>query len=158
MGNKRVGLARTQALIENLKRELQMNGSEMKGISKQVITLSGAGATKTLEATDSGAIVQLGGSDLSVVTLPAVEAGLNFRFVATTAAFAHKIDGGATVIQGGYHHNTNAATVARVAVVNKSSLALHGLNTMIGDTLDLWCDGTNWYVSGIVNAAITQEE
>ena len=156
MGSKRVGLARTQALIENLKRELQMNGSEMKGISKQVITLSGAGATKTLEATDSGAIVQLGGSDLSVVTLPAVEAGLNFRFVATTAAFAHKIDGGASVIQGGYHHNTNAATVARVAVVDKSSLALHSLNTMIGDTLDLWCDGTNWYVNGIVNDVITQ--
>lgn len=156
MGSKRVGLARTQALIENLKRELQMNGSSMKGISQQVITLSGAGATKTLEATDSGAIVQLGGSDLSVVTLPAVEAGLNFRFVATTATFAHKIDGGAGVIQGGYHHNTNAATIARVAVVDKSSLALHGTSTRIGDTLDLWCDGTNWYVNGIVNDVITQ--
>ena len=156
MGSKRVGLARTQALIENLKRELQMNGSSMKGVAQQVITLSGAGATKTLEATDSGAIVQLGGSNLSTVTLPAVGAGLNFRFVATTASLAHKIDGGASVIQGGYHHNTNGATIARVAVVNKSSLALHSTNTMIGDTLDLWCDGTNWYVSGIVNAVITQ--
>ena len=32
MGTKRVGLARTQALIENLKRELTMTGAEMKNL------------------------------------------------------------------------------------------------------------------------------
>jgi hypothetical protein len=154
MGNKRVGLARTQALIEGLKRELQMD-STMKGTLQQVVSLTGAGATKTLTANDSGAIVKMGGSNASTVTLPTVQAGLSFRFVATTAQ-AHIINGGATVIQGGYHHNTNAATVARVAIANKSTLTLHNSNAAIADTLECWSDGTNWYVSGIVNDIITQ--
>ena len=156
MGTKRVGLARTQALIEGLKRELKLDGSTLRGELQQIIILSGSGATKTLTSTDSGAIVALGGSDISTVTLPAVEKGLHFRFVATTAAFAHKIQGGASVIQGGYHHNTAGTTIVRIAVEDKTSLALHGSSTMIGDTLEFWCDGTNWIVSGIINAVISQ--
>ena len=155
MGSKRVGLLRTQALIENLKRELQMNQSTLKGTAQQIVTLSGAGASATLTANDSGAIVEMGGSDASTVTLPAVEKGLYFRFVATTAD-AHVINGGDGSIEGGYHHNTNAATVARVAVTNKSSLTLHNSNSAKGDTLELWCNGTDWFVSGIVNDVITQ--
>ena len=97
----------------------------------------------------------MGGSDASTVTLPAAAEGLKFRFVATTA-HAHVINGGASSIQGGYHHNTNAATVARVAVSNKSSLTLHNSNAAQGDTLEMWCDGEDWHVSGIVNDVITQ--
>ena len=155
MGNKRVGLARTQALIEGLKRELQMNQSTMKGTLQQVVSLTGASATKTLTADDSGAIVKMGGSNASTVTLPTVQAGLSFRFVATTA-HAHIINGGATVIQGGYHHNSNGGTVARIAIVGKSTLTLHASFAAIADTLECWSDGTNWYVSGIVNDAISQ--
>jgi len=154
MGN-RVGLARTQALIENLKRELSMNQSTLKGELQQVVSLTGAGATKTLTADDTGAIVKMGGSNASTVTLPSVSVGLKFRFVAVTA-HAHVINGGASVIEGGYHHNTNAATVARVAILNKSSLTLHNSNSAIADTLEFWSDGTSWYVSGIVNDVITQ--
>tara|TARA_R110002074_G_scaffold45569_3_gene117733 strand:+ start:214 stop:687 length:474 start_codon:yes stop_codon:yes gene_type:complete len=155
MGSKRVGLARTQALIEGLKRELSLGQTTLKGALRQVVTLSGAGATETLSASDSGAIVNMGGSNASTVTLPAVGAGLSFRFVATTA-HAHVINGGESVIEGGYHHNTNAATVARVAIVNKSALTLHNSNSAIADTLEFWSDGTSWYVSGIVNDVITQ--
>jgi hypothetical protein len=155
MGSRRVGLARTQALIEGLKRELQMNQSTMKGALQQVVSLTGAGATKVLTADDSGAIVKMGGSNASTVTLPAVSAGLKFRFVAVTA-FAHVINGGSSVVEGGYHHNTNGATVARVAIVNKSTLTLHNSNSAIADTLEFWSDGTSWYVNGIVNDIITQ--
>ncbi len=35
MGTKRVGLARTQALIQNLKRELSMQGSTVVGTKKK---------------------------------------------------------------------------------------------------------------------------
>mgnify|MGYP003627319292 FL=1 len=152
---KRIGLGRTQALIEGLKRELQLNQSTLKGTLQQVVTLSGAGATATLTSDDSGAIVEMGGSNASTVNLPAVEKGLYFRFVATTA-HAHVIQGGDTSIEGGYHHNTNAATVARVAVTNKSKLTLHNSNAAKGDTLEMWCNGTDWFVSGIVNDVITQ--
>jgi hypothetical protein len=49
MGGKRIGLARTQALIENLKRELSMSGSTLKGakfrgdLSVEMQDLSGDG-------------------------------------------------------------------------------------------------------------------
>ena len=151
----RVGVNRIEFLLENLRRELDMVQSTLKGLNTDVVSLGGSGATKVLTAADSGAIVKMGGSDASTVTLPAAAEGLKFRFVATTA-HAHVINGGASSIQGGYHHNTNAATVARVAVSNKSSLTLHNSNAAQGDTLEMWCDGTDWHVSGIVNDVITQ--
>tara|TARA_R100000664_G_C2648954_1_gene70465 strand:- start:39 stop:503 length:465 start_codon:yes stop_codon:yes gene_type:complete len=151
----RVGVNRLEFLLENLRRELDMVQTTLKGLNTDVISLTGAGATRALTADDSGAIVRMGGSNASTVTLPSAAEGLKFRFVATTA-HAHVINGGAASIQGGYHHNTNAATVARVAVSDKSSLTLHNSNAAQGDTLEMWCDGEDWHVSGIVNDVITQ--
>ena len=37
MGTKRVGLARTQALIQNLKRELTMGGSTLVGDKRKLL-------------------------------------------------------------------------------------------------------------------------
>mgnify|MGYP003121432257 CR=1 FL=1 len=155
MGSKRVGLKRTQALIQQLRTEIQMNGSSFRGDVQQVVSLTGASASRQLTAEDSGAIINMAGSNASTVTLPALKSGIKFRFVATTA-HAHIINGGATKMQGGYHHNTNAATIARVAISNKTSLTLHNSNSAQGDTLECWCDGTNWHFSGIVNDVITQ--
>jgi hypothetical protein len=124
----RVGVNRIEFLLENLRRELDMVQSTLKGLNTDVVTLTGSGATRALTADDSGAIVNMGGSNASTVTLPTAAEGLKFRFVATTA-HAHVINGGASSIQGGYHHNTNAATVARVAISNKSSLTLHKAKT-----------------------------
>ena len=151
----RVGVNRIEFLLENLRSELDMVQTTLKGLNTDVVTLTGSGATRTLTADDSGAIVNMGGSNASTVTLPTAAQGLKFRFVATTA-HAHVINGGASSIQGGYHHNTNAATVARVAISNKSSLTLHNSNAAQGDTLECWCDGTDWHFSGIVNDVITQ--
>ena len=151
----RVGLGRLEYLMENLKRELDMSSSSMTGLGRPVVSLAGTGATKQLTGADSGCIIRMGGDDASVVTLPALQAGLHFRFVAVTASLAHQINGGASKIQGGFHHNTNDGTLDRVVVTNRSSIALHGGNTMIGDTLEFWCDGVNWYVSGIINDLAT---
>jgi len=147
MGTKRVGWARIKSLINENQNQLKIRNQEIISV--------GAGETKVLTAGDSGALVYLGGAGVATATLPAVKAGLNFSFYATSAR-VHIINGGASVIQGSYHHNTNAATIARVAVVNKSSLTLHSSNPLIGDTLHFTCDGTNWYVSGIVNDVLTQ--
>ena len=45
MGTKRVGLARTQALIENLKRELQLNESRLVGVKRKAIALTNEATT-----------------------------------------------------------------------------------------------------------------
>tara|TARA_R110000851_G_scaffold17694_2_gene55991 strand:- start:24 stop:488 length:465 start_codon:yes stop_codon:yes gene_type:complete len=143
-----------KGLVEHPGTGFSLGGHSLKASPATVISLTGAGATEVLTAESTGAIVKMGGSNASTVTLPAVEAGLSFRFVAVTA-HAHVITGGAAVIEGGYHHNTNGATVARVAIVNKTTLTLHNSNSAIADTLECWSDGTSWYVSGIVNDAIS---
>ena len=96
----RVGVNRIEFLLENLRRELDMVQTTLKGLNTDVVTLTGSGATRALTADDSGAIVNMEGSNASTVTLPTAAEGLKFRFVATTA-HAHVINGGASSIQGG---------------------------------------------------------
>tara|TARA_R110000824_G_scaffold3394_9_gene16175 strand:- start:929 stop:1390 length:462 start_codon:yes stop_codon:yes gene_type:complete len=149
---KRLSLGRLEALIEGLKREIQLNQSTLVGAAQKVISVTGAGTTKVLSASDSGAVILLGGADACTATLPKVKEGLNFTFY-TTTEFRHVINGGAAVIQGCIHHNTNLATVARVAFTNASSITLHATNFKIGDKINVYCNGTNWYVDGLVNDA-----
>ena len=147
MGTKRVGWARIKSLINE-------NSNQLKIRNEQVISV-GAAETKVLTADDSGALVYLGGAGVATATLPAVAAGLNFRFYSTSAR-VHIVNGGAAVIQGSYHHNTNGSTLARVAVSNATSLALHSANPLIGDHFELSCDGTNWYLSGLTNHVLSE--
>ena len=46
MGTKRVGLARVEALIENLKRDLALGGAVLSGLNANIINV--ASATKAL--------------------------------------------------------------------------------------------------------------
>ena len=92
MGSRRVGLARTQALIENLKRELQMNGSILMGENEKTIAAS---AAKILTAADSGSTViwtHDAGTGYNI-TLPKCAQGLKFtiKFELGTAIAAHHI-------------------------------------------------------------------
>jgi hypothetical protein len=149
---KRVSLGRIEVLIEGLKREIQLNKSTLVGGAQKVISVTGTGTTKLLTQKDSGAVVLLGGADACTATLPPVAPGMNFTFY-TTTEFRHVINGGDSVIQGCIHHNTNLATVARVAFTNASSITLHATNFKIGDKINVYCNGTNWYVDGLVNDA-----
>ena len=59
MGTKRVGLARTQALIEGLKRELTLGGSGLQGVTRPTKSVSSA---DSLTAADSGKVITLTGT------------------------------------------------------------------------------------------------
>jgi len=67
MGTKRVGLARTQALIQNLKRELQMNGATLAGVKLPYANVT---ANTTLSTTDSGKLYIFNDVDGATLTLP----------------------------------------------------------------------------------------
>ena len=96
MGTKRVGLARTQALIENLKRELSMAGSTWKGTRRPVVTLADAGGSggairTAITAAESGTVFTVpaltGGTQ--TITLPALAAstiGCTYTFVMVATA------------------------------------------------------------------------
>jgi hypothetical protein len=152
MGTKRIGLARTQALIENLKRELALGeGTSLVG-AKKVVKESSNAAPLTLTAEDSGCIVSMTGT-AHTVTLPAPTAGACFTIVAASAANHKVFTAGTNVFQGQNLHSGGGTTVAIVDLRAKGKLTLSG--GVIGDLFDIWCDGTNWYVHALTDAAVT---
>ena len=95
MGTKRVGLARTQALIQNLKRELQMNGSrliDVKGTEMCVYSgeisgdgSGGFGATTGITVPANSVITGLGVVVTTAFVCSSATLGVNFG----TAADGH---------------------------------------------------------------------
>ena len=82
MGTKRVGLARIEALMENLRREIAFGaGTTLKGFKREVV-LSGGGTT-TLTAAQSGAYCIFDTAATSNFTLPAPTLGMHFTFIQT---------------------------------------------------------------------------
>jgi len=69
MGTKRIGLARVQALIENLKRELQLNQSTLKGGLRKFQTKT---ANYTCTADDSGTTILVNPAATTLIQLPGV--------------------------------------------------------------------------------------
>ena len=59
MGSKRLGLARTEALIENLKRDLNLGGTALRGQTRQVLRQTVFTTARTLTVAESGALVLL---------------------------------------------------------------------------------------------------
>jgi hypothetical protein len=152
MGTKRLGLARVEALMENLKREIQMGAGTTLIGALRVVKASTNAAPLTLTALDSGAIVTMSGT-AHQVTLPAPTAGVEYKIVAATAV-NHKVwTAGTNVIQGQNLHSTGGTTVAIVDCRAKGKLELSG--GAIGDVIDIWSDGTNWYVHALTDAAVT---
>jgi len=152
MGTKRVGLARTQALIENLKREIALGaGSQLVG-ARRVVKSSTNAAPLTLVAEDSGAIVAMSGT-AHTVTLPAPTEGVEFKIVAASAANHSVFTAGTNVFQGQNLHSTGGSTAAIVDLRAKGKLTLSV--GVIGDIINCWSDGTNWYVHALTDAAVT---
>jgi hypothetical protein len=69
MGTKRVGLARTQALIQNLKRELQLNQSTLLGGLRKFQTKT---ADYACTAADSGTTILVNPAGTTLIQLPGV--------------------------------------------------------------------------------------
>ena len=108
-------------------------------------------AAVTLTAADSGKWYELAASAGVTVTLPAVESGLNFRFVVANA-----FDTSNYIIDSAEGDNIDG-----ILVVNGASVAASGEDQInfvasaesVGDFIDIWSDGNKWYVWGIGNAS-----
>jgi len=124
-------------------------------VPRRMNVISVTGATKVLSATDSGALVLMANAGgICTITLPAPDVGLHFEIYAATEQ-EHVIQATAAILQGNYRHNSATTTMTRVAITDKTSLTLHNSGRAIGDRLEFWSDGTNWYVDGIVNNVLT---
>ena len=166
MGSKRVGLARTQALIENLKRDLALGGSTFAGNLHKVETLNTVGSyatpTKTCASADSGKTFFVDMSAVNIVLqLPTPVAGWHCKVIMATASdneatkdFAlttgdNAVDIGGHIRQGG--NSVIEITSATSCVAFDSS---DGAVT-VGDHLDIYCDGTDFYCIGTTVTAAT---
>ena len=147
MGTKRVGLARVQALIENLKRELDLNGASFAGGLESAMEAP-TDSTTALTAADSGKVVFLAANDAQV-ELPDTAVGLCYKIILaddySTAVSKVTAKAGQFMAGGVSAFSTNQGNEA-----NGSSnvVATFGSATLAGDYIDLHCDGTKWYVRG----------
>ena len=115
----------------------------------QVETLS---AAATLTAEESGKLLILSAAAGAQVTLPAVatSAGFSYKFVvgATFATTAWTIKAATSKIQGGVIVNS-----VNVPGADENTITFSASAETVGDFVELNCDGTNWYVSGLGTSA-----
>lgn len=108
-------------------------------------------ATRVLTKLDSGSTFFVSGASARTITLPALQEGLNFRFIVDedtptaditiSGATAQKIYGNLGIAS--VTDETNRVVCAGVDSVVIDTTALKG------DYLDFICDGSFWYVSGM---------
>ena len=104
---------------------------------------SSSASSHSLGAKDSGKTYILENTVARTITLPAVKAGAKFKFVVSdsTAASTIATSEGTSLIKGGILLATAWETLAGTTLTASTS-------AVIGDWIELVCDGTYWYVSG----------
>jgi hypothetical protein len=119
------------------------------GSTQEILT-----AATVLTAADSGKTFILGASTGKAITLPALVAGLKYKFI-VGLAFATSnwtVVAATAVIQGSVIVNST-----HVAGSNENTISFVASAENLGDWAELECDGTNWYVngSGVAAGSIT---
>jgi hypothetical protein len=118
------------------------------GLPVKVVDIT---AAKTLTIADSGTHFSLNAAAGVAITLPAVSlAGCKYRFT-TKAAFAttnFTIVAASNKIQGGVIVNS-----VFVPAVNENTISFVATAETIGDFVEVYSDGVNWYVTGVAAAA-----
>lgn len=109
-------------------------------------------AASTLTADDSGKTLLLNSATEFATTLPLPTAGWKSKFIVKAApvgtAYTIVTNGGADLIDG--LALVNGATVA---AANEDTITFTASAAVSGDWVELFSDGTNWYVCGQASAA-----
>ena len=100
-------------------------------------------SSHVLDMGDSGKTYFLASTVARTITLPAVKAGLRFKFIVTDATAASTIatSEGTALIKGGILLAPGWETLAGTTLTASTS-------AVVGDWIELVCDGTYWYISG----------
>ena len=127
------------------------DGSGSKLVSKAsyqaaeyVFTMdSSAASSHVLDMGDSGKTYFIESTVARTITLPAVKAGVKFKFIMsdTTADSSIATSEGTALLKGGAECGDAYLTLAGTTIVCE-------LAGSVGDWLELVCDGTYWYLSG----------
>lgn len=111
-------------------------------------------ADYTVQASDSGTDFTTAGATGSVTfTLPALQAGLAYRFIAS-AAQAMVVAATSALLRGSFTAG-GAAAAAGVAISGTSLSCAAGTASNRFTAISVVCDGTFWYVTNIQGGGIT---
>lgn len=110
-------------------------------------------ATNVITAAESGKTFFLNSTTEFVSTLPAVAAGLRYTFIVTGApsgaSYTIVTDSSANVIKGQvYTLDVNSATDPDFETSGGDTITLVDSKSVAGDTVEVICDGTNWFARG----------
>jgi len=123
------------------------------GVTTQKFPFKSLTEATTLTAKESGKTFGLATAGGFTVTLPAEEAGLKFTFIVTvapTTAYIIACDGANDTMAGFVIASTGGDEDYDAAGDTVEFVA----NTALpGDTVEVFSDGTSWFVKGFCNAA-----
>jgi len=112
-------------------------------------------AANTLTVAQSGKIFTLGTAGGFTTTLPPACAGVNYKIivkVAPTTAYIIASASSANVIYGTIASGDLDAVADTGAAQASDTITFVANKALIGDSIDLVSDGTNWYVRGFCKA------
>ena len=160
MGSKRIGLARMEALVENLKRELSMGNASFSGLNEKLNSV--VSTPVSLLAADSGTTFLLNnGTTATTINLPAgstLTAGCYFKFVPlsdNTNGYIIKRGTDGELLKGRFSvvSTTDNKTSSCESFATNDTLTLDATadNTVagaIGSVINCYWDGSAWLVWG----------
>ena len=160
MGTKRVGLARMEALMENLKRDLAMGAATFSGVNEKLNPV--ASTPVSLTAADSGTTFLLNnGTTATTINLPAgsdIATGCWYKFVPlsdNTNGYIIKRGTDGELIKGRFSvvSTTDNKTASTESFATNDTLTLDATisNTVagaIGSVVNCYWDGSAWLVWG----------
>jgi len=155
-----MGSKRALNLLRRLGGEFRVENASLR-LDQQVVKVT---ATTTLLAKDSGKLHIIGPLNAglaadTIVTLPTAENGLvyEFHFVGGAAdAQDFQLNTGADAnyfIGGVFQHDIGGEDGAIYHPDGNSNSTCNILTPDGGTEIEVWCDGTLWYISGWVNSA-----
>lgn len=139
------------------------NGSESVDIGKVINAAAGVQgvvaneivtATNVITAAESGKTFFLNSATEFVSTLPAVAAGLRFTFIVTAApsgaSYTIVTNSSSNVIKG--NQNSVAGDAGDFGTADDTITFVDG-QSVAGDKVELWSDGTSWFAYAISKVA-----
>ena len=166
MGTKRVGLARMQALIENLKRELSMGDTTLTNVQVQLgqdNLIVASGATQAVTAAETGSVIELHRAAGSTVTLPAnATIGLRYTVMVRTVlgsnAYVVNVGSGNTFSTSSFIVQEDVTVSTHHALLRPTdgadvtlTMTYHGTNktAQLGTVFEIECVAAGkWRITG----------
>jgi len=154
MGTKRVGWARIKSLINENTNEMHFRrGAFVKGTATVSLTAKQSGQTIIVGPLAAGLAAD------TVFTLPTATDGLWYRFVyvgGAADAQDFRLDTGSDTnfyIGGVMQHDIGGEDGAAYHPNLSSNSIVNLLTPDAGTWVEIYCDGTNWFLNGWLNSA-----